>query len=154
MLEDLSNTKLKKKVSQNLGKLHLVRKFSKNHTFLHKFCMKNNPKYVRSPTKSYPFGPILHEFDTLFTLRTYSARLLKRDPFYVNFWTSLIPPLDMQVAPPRDCSPLISAVDRRTRPEMNSNLPRDVQTAWGLLEWYTSRFLMLSKRKNRRNYFA
>ena len=41
------------------------------------------------------------------------------------------------------CSPLISAVDRRTRPEMNSNLPRDVQTAWGLLEWYTSRFLML-----------
>ena len=26
--------------------------------------MKNNPKYVRFPQKSYPLRPILHEFDT------------------------------------------------------------------------------------------
>ena len=30
---------------------------------------ENYPKYVRAP-KTYPFTPILHEFDTLFTLRT------------------------------------------------------------------------------------
>ena len=37
--------------------------------------MKNNPKYVKSLQKIIPFRPILHEFDTLFTLRTYSAQL-------------------------------------------------------------------------------
>ena len=61
--------------------------------------MKNNSNYVRSPKKSYPSRPILHEFDTLFTLHTYSAGLVKKDPFYVNFWTSLILPLHIQVAP-------------------------------------------------------
>ena len=46
-------------------------------------------KYVSAP-KTYPFTPILHEFDTLFTLRTYSARLWKKYLFYVNLWTRLI----------------------------------------------------------------
>ena len=26
--------------------------------------------------------------------------IVKKDPFYVNFWTSLMPPLDIQVALP------------------------------------------------------
>ena len=33
------------------------------------------------------------------------------------------------------CSPLITAVQHRTRPKMNSHLPRDVQAAWVISRW-------------------
>ena len=59
--------------------------------------MKNTTKSPKNPTLLDQF---CMKFDTLFTLCMYSARLeKKKDPFYVDFWMSLIPPLDIQEAP-------------------------------------------------------
>ena len=46
-LLELLNTQVYEK-SQNLAKLPKYVIFPKKHTVLHKFCMKKNPKYVRS----------------------------------------------------------------------------------------------------------
>ena len=53
--------KIKKK------KKRIPLKISKNHTLLHKFCMKDNLKISK---KSYPFRQILYEFNTIFRLYT------------------------------------------------------------------------------------
>ena len=42
-------------------------------SLLHTFCMKNNPTYMRFLKISYPFRPILHEFNTLFTLYSHTV---------------------------------------------------------------------------------
>ena len=62
--------------------------------------MKNNPKYVRSPEKSYPVRPILCEFDTLQCIhgRTYSAQLWKKS-LLREFSDEPDTLLDIQVAP-------------------------------------------------------
>ena len=59
--------------------------------------MKNNPKYVRSPKQSYPLRQILHEFDTLFTLRTFSAQLWKN--FFTRFLDEPDTPLTFKCPP-------------------------------------------------------
>ena len=71
-LEDLSNTKFYKNITE-LGKTtRSTLDFQKILPSYTNVCMKNN-KYVRSP-KTYPFRSILHELDTAY-LRTYSAGL-------------------------------------------------------------------------------
>ena len=53
--------------------------------------MKNNPKYVRSLQKSHLLD---HFFMNLIPYSRYTRTVLncEKIPFYVNFWTSLIPP--------------------------------------------------------------
>ena len=59
------------------------------------------PKFVYM-TKNTPFFPILHVFAPLNDVRAYSAWSWKNNPNYVNFWTSLIPPLTFEW-PPGPC---------------------------------------------------
>ena len=97
-LLELLNTKVCKK-SQNLAKLPLVYNISKKHTLLHKFCMKNNLKYIRSSLKSYPFRPVLHEFDTL---SRYARTVFnyEKSPFLREFLDVPDTPLDIWAHPP------------------------------------------------------
>ena len=70
---------------------------SKNHTVLHKVCIKNNP--IRKISKKN--HTLLDQFCmNLIPSSRYTRKcsIVKKDPFYVNFWPSLIPPLDIQVA--------------------------------------------------------
>ena len=55
---------------------------------------QNYPKYVLRAPNTYLFTPILHEFDTLFMLRTYSGRLWK----YTFLCVSLDAPVDTPLA--------------------------------------------------------
>ena len=80
-------------------KLPLVRKISKNITLWHKFCMKNNPKYVR-PLKIHTLLDQINMNVIHYSRYARTVLNCEKDPFYVKFWTSLIPPLDIQLAPP------------------------------------------------------
>ena len=61
--------------------------------------MKNNPNYVRSPKN--------HTLDQFYMNLIPYSHYAHSDPFYVNFWMSLIPPLDIQVPLPRGNNNLI-----------------------------------------------
>ena len=57
------------------------------------------PKYVYM-TKNTPFFSNFARFCTPKRCTCIQCLVLKNNPNYVNFWTSLIPPLDIRVPPP------------------------------------------------------
>ena len=97
------------------------------HTLLHKFCMKNNPKYIRSSLKSYPFRPVLHEFDTLFMLRTYSVQLWKITLFTWIFGWAWYPPWHSSAPPGKKiCVLFWISLRHRFIHEMKSLIPKQI----------------------------
>ena len=56
------------------------------------------PKFVYM-TKNTPFFPIMHVFCTPKRCTRVQCLVLKNNPNYVNFWTSLIPPLTFECPP-------------------------------------------------------
>ena len=74
-------------------------KIDPKYAFLHAFflicpsCPFQKFDYM---TKNTPFFPILHVFAPLNHVREYSAWSWENNPNYVNFWTSLIPPLTFE----------------------------------------------------------
>ena len=61
---------------------------------------ENNTK--QNKRKTYPIRPIFHGFDTHSRYSRHSARLWKKNPFYVGFLDEPDTPLDIQVPPSRD----------------------------------------------------
>ena len=64
---------------------------------LEKCWIPKHSFYSDLPPKSYPFRPILHEFHTLFTLRTYSILNCEKRPFLREFLNEPDTPLDIRV---------------------------------------------------------
>ena len=79
-------------------------KIDPKYAFLHAFfliCLPCSFQNLSVWPKTYPFFPILHVFGPLkrCTVRAYSAWSWSNNPNYVNFWTSLIPPLTFEWHP-------------------------------------------------------
>ena len=77
-------------------------KIDPNYAFLHAFfliCPSCPFQNLSIWPKTHPFFPILHVFAPLNAVRAYSACSWKNNPNYVNFWTSLIPPLTFEWPP-------------------------------------------------------
>ena len=77
-------------------------KIDPKYAFLHAFFLNlpvmSFPKFVYM-TKNTPFFPILHVFFTPKRCTLVHCLVLKNNPNYVNFWTSLIPPLTFECPP-------------------------------------------------------